>query len=80
MGDQPVDHFAIVTGRIDVPESHYRESVNRVQNIIGRIKKNPRVKEVEVLSMPVDLRSESRFATESGIDRKSSTNKEMTRT
>ena len=76
-GKQPVNHYAIVTGRIDVPENHYRESVNRVQGIIGRIKANTRVKGVEVLSMPVDLRSESRFSTESGVDRKSSANKEM---
>lgn len=76
-GKQPVDHYAVVTGRIDVPESHYRESVNRVQNIINRIKQSPRVKEVEVLSMPVDLRSESRFTTESGVDRKTSANEEM---
>ena len=75
-GKQPVNHYAIVTGRIDVPESHYRESVNRVQNIISRIKQSPRVKEVEVLSMPVDLRSESRFTTESGIDRQRRANEE----
>ena len=76
-GKQPVDHYAIVTGRIDVPESHYRESVNRVQNIISRIKENPRVKQVDVLTMPVDLRSESRFTTESGVDRKGRNNKEL---
>jgi len=74
-GKQPVNHYAIVTGRIDVPENHYRESVNRVQAIIGRIKESSRVKEVEVLSMPVDLRSESRFSTESGTDRKTNANK-----
>jgi len=76
-GKQPVNHYAIVTGRIDVPENHYRESVNRVQGVISRIKANPRVEGVEVLSMPVDLRSESRFSTESGVDRKSNANKEM---
>ena len=76
-GKQPVNHYAIVTGRIDVPENHYRESVNRVQGVIGRIKENPRVKGVEVLSMPVDLRSESRFSTESGVDRQARTNNEM---
>ena len=67
-GKQPVKHDAIITGRIDIPENNYRASVDRIQRIIESLKNNPRIESVEALIMPVDLRSESKFSTESGVD------------
>ncbi|VAW52592.1 hypothetical protein MNBD_GAMMA06-1148 [hydrothermal vent metagenome] len=63
-----VKHSAIVTGRINVPENRYRESVNRIQTIIETLKASSRIENVITLKMPVDLRSESKFSTESGAD------------
>lgn len=62
-----VKHDAIISGRIDEPEHDYRESVNHIQRIIEYLKASPRIENVEVLSMPVDVRSKSQFATESGV-------------
>lgn len=66
----PVKHKAIVTGRIDDPDNNYRASINHIQKIISNLKADPRIEEVETLTMPVDLRPESRFSTESGVDMK----------
>jgi hypothetical protein len=67
-GRPQVKHNAIVTGRIDVPENNYRASIDRIQTIIETIKASPRVENVETLIVPVDLRSESKFSSESGAD------------
>ncbi len=67
-GNLPVKHEAIVTGRIDVPDNNYRESINHIQKIIDYLNANARIENVETLIMPVDLRSESRFSTESGVE------------
>jgi len=64
----PVKHSAIVTGRIDDPEHNYRESINHIERIINYLKANSNVEDVVAIEMPVDLRSESRFSTESGVD------------
>jgi hypothetical protein len=64
---QPVKHNAIVTGRIDVPKSNYRDSINHIQKIITRLESDERVESVETLVHPVDLRPESQFSTESGV-------------
>ncbi|MBE9567590.1 MAG: hypothetical protein IMF14_02765 [Proteobacteria bacterium] len=66
--DQPAKHHAVVTGRIDESEYNYRASVAQIQAIIHLLKESPRVETVEVLKMPVDLRSESKFSTESGVE------------
>ncbi len=66
--DLPVKHHAVVTGRILESEYNYRASIEQIQAIISFLKANPRVETVEALKMPVDLRSESKFATESGVD------------
>lgn len=76
-GNPQVRHSAIVTGRIDVPENNYRDSVNRIQAIVESIKASPRVENVEALTMPVDLRSESMFSTESGADANRHINNEL---
>jgi hypothetical protein len=75
---EPVMHEAVITGRIDVPEDNYRESVNYIQRIIEYTKANPRVDKVDVLLMPVDVRSESKFTTESGLNIKQNNSKAAT--
>ena len=67
-GKHSVKHAAVVTGRIDIPENDYRASVDRIQTIINSLDENSRIEEVEALKMPVDLRSGSKFSTESGVD------------
>ncbi|MDT8282344.1 MAG: hypothetical protein RQ982_05950 [Gammaproteobacteria bacterium] len=66
--DLPVKHHAIVTGRILESEYNYRASIEQIHAIISFLKANPRIETVQALKMPVDLRSESKFATESGVD------------
>lgn len=74
--DSPVQHHAVVTGRILESEYNYRASVAQIHAIISYLKANPRIETVEALKMPVDLRSESKFSTESGIDVKEQGSKE----
>ncbi|MCK5662318.1 MAG: hypothetical protein KAI17_02480, partial [Thiotrichaceae bacterium] len=64
----PVKHNAIVTGRIIESEDNYRASVDQIKTIINHLKSNPRVEDINALVMPVDLRSESKFSTEYGVD------------
>lgn len=66
--DLPAKHHAMITGRIVESEYNYRASIAQINAIISFLKANPRVETVEALKMPVDLRSESKFATESGVD------------
>jgi hypothetical protein len=75
-GKIEVKHDAIVTGRIDVPENNYRASVDSVQTIIKRLQAEPKIESVEAVKIPVDLRPESKFATESGSNIKQIGNKE----
>jgi hypothetical protein len=77
-GKQPVKHGAVVTGRIDIPENNYRDSVDQIQRIIDLLNASARVEKVEALKMPVDLRSESKFSTESGVEIKRRGNLEST--
>ena len=72
----PVKHSAIVTGRIDQSEHKYRESIEQIQVIVHSLKANSRIENAEVLKMPVDLRSESKFSTESGLEMKQSNKSE----
>jgi len=64
----PAKHSAIVTGRIVESEYNYRESIDHIQKIVNTIMASPRIEKVETIAMPVDLRSESKFSTESGVD------------
>lgn len=75
-GKAAVKHSAVVVGRIDDPENNYRASINHIQRIINYLRSNPRIENVETLLMPVDLRSESKFSTESGVDIKRRDNTE----
>jgi len=63
-----VYHDAVITGRIHEPEYNYRASIEHVQKIIAQLKADKRVESVEALKMPVDLRSESNFATQTGVE------------
>ena len=71
-----VKHNAVVTGRIDDPENNYRASIDHIQRIVMYLKADKRIENVETLIMPVDLRSESQFSTESGVDIRRSINSE----
>jgi len=75
-GKLPVQHNAIVIGRIDDPENNYRASIEHIERIIDYLKASPRIDNVETLIMPVDLRSESKFSTESGVEIKQGSNRE----
>ena len=72
----PVKHSAIIMGRIDDPENNYRASIEHIDRIIHSLKGSPLVEDVVALKMPVDLRSESKFATESGVEINRRVNKE----
>ncbi len=71
-----VKHNALLVGRINVSENSYRESINQIKSIIDTLKSNPRIESVNIISMPVDLRSESKFSTESGMNVTSARNKD----
>jgi hypothetical protein len=72
----PVKHGAVITGRIIESEHNYRESVDRIQAIINALNISPRIEYVEPLKMPVDLRSESKFSTASGVNIKQQGNRD----
>ena len=59
-----------MTGRIDDAEQDYRASIDHIHKIINLLQANPRIENVVALKMPVDLRSESKFSTESGVEMK----------
>lgn len=70
-----IQHVAVVTGRIPVRSSNYRESVNKINNIIETLSASERVANVTALRLPVDIRSEKKFASES---RKSTEGEQVT--
>ena len=59
-----VQHVAVVTGRIPVTYNNYRESVNRINNIITTLNSSDRVENVSAISLPVEVRPEKKFASE----------------
>ena len=59
-----VQHVAVVTGRIPVSQNDYRESVNRINNILAMLKNDERVESVSAISLPVEIRPEKKFASE----------------
>jgi hypothetical protein len=75
-GKSSVQHEAIVIGRIDDPENNYRASIEHIERIIDYLKASPRIENIETLKMPVDLRPESKFSTESGVEIKQGMNRE----
>jgi len=67
-GKLAVKHDAVITGRIVESEDDYRASMDQMNTIIDYLRADSRIEKVEALIMPVDLRSESKFSTESGVD------------
>lgn len=60
-----VQHVAVVTGRIPVTYNNYRDTVNRINNIIDTLSDGERVENVSAINLPVEVRPEKKFASES---------------
>ena len=60
-----IQHIAVVTGRIPVTYNNYRESVNKINNIITAMSSSERVESVSAISLPVEVRPDKKFASES---------------
>jgi hypothetical protein len=60
-----VQHVAVVTGRIPVTYNNYRDTVNRINNIITTLSSGERVENVSAINLPVEVRPEKKFASES---------------
>lgn len=60
-----VQHVAIVTGRIPLVFNDYRDTVNRINNIITVLNSGERVEDVSAISLPVEVRPDKKFASES---------------
>jgi hypothetical protein len=59
-----IQHVAVVTGRIKATPNDYRGSVNQINNIIAVLDANDRVEEVSAIDLPVEVRSDKKFASE----------------
>jgi len=68
--DGKIQHVGIVHGRIPVVANNFRDSVNHISNIIRIFQDNKRVAKVEALELPVEVRSDRRFSSESGLSQK----------
>ena len=62
-----IQHVAVVTGRIPVSSNNYRDSVNRINNIITTWSSSDRVAEVSPINLPVEVRPDRKFAAESRV-------------
>jgi len=62
-----VQHVAVVTGRIPVTSTNYRDSVNRINNIITTLSNSDRVENVSPINLPVEVRPEKNFASETRV-------------
>jgi hypothetical protein len=62
-----IQHVAVVTGRIPVSSNNYRDSVNRINNIITTWRSSDRVAEVSPINLPVEVRPDRKFAAESRV-------------
>ncbi|MBT8440728.1 MAG: hypothetical protein KJO91_13425, partial [Gammaproteobacteria bacterium] len=60
-----VQHIAVVTGRIRIASSKYRDSVDQIDNIITLLNSSERIVEVSAIDLPVEVRPEKKFASES---------------
>lgn len=65
--DYPVQHVAILKGRIQIPSDNYRASVKQIEAIVTALKGNPRIKSVKTLEVPVEVRPEKKFSDDSGV-------------
>lgn len=67
--DNDLRHAAVIRGRISVSSDNYSESVDRIEQIIAALTDHERIVKAEAIDMPVEIRSEKKFAAESGIDK-----------
>ncbi|MDH5389029.1 MAG: hypothetical protein OEY06_11360, partial [Gammaproteobacteria bacterium] len=65
--ENPVRHIGIVHGRIAVSDKDYRGSVSQVNRIVAALSQHKRIKNVEAIEMPVEVRPEKAFTDESGL-------------
>ena len=66
--EDPIRHVGIIHGRIAVSDSDYRGSVSQVNRIVAALSQHKRIQNVEVIEMPVEVRSEKAFTDESGLN------------
>jgi hypothetical protein len=64
--DAPIEHIAVVTGRIPYTVGEYRSTVNQINNIISVLQQQDQISEVNAISLPVETRPEKKFESESG--------------
>jgi hypothetical protein len=64
---EPVEHVAIIKGRISISDENYRGSVTQVNKIISTLMKHERIEFVEAIDMPVEVRPERNLSSESGL-------------
>jgi hypothetical protein len=62
-----IKHVAVITGRIPVSLNNYRDSVNRINNIITTLNSSDRIEDVSAINLPVEVRPDKKFASESGV-------------
>ena len=60
-----VQHVAVVTGRIPARSNNYRDSVDKINNIITTLSSSEGVEAVSAISLPVEVRPDKKFASES---------------
>ncbi len=53
------------------------DAIEQIQAIVNSLQANPRIESAEVIKMPVDLRPESKFSTESGVEIKQANKKKI---
>ena len=61
-----IKHVAVVSGRIPVAFNNYRDTVNRINNIITTLNSSDRIEDVSAINLPVEVRPDRKFASESG--------------
>ena len=69
--DGAIQHIGIVHGRIPVVTNNFRDSVDHISNIIRLLRDDKRVANVEALELPVEVRSDKKFSSESGVSKTS---------
>lgn len=69
-GDE-VRHNAVISGRIAISNHDYSASVDKIQEVIDTLGEHERVVSVEAIDMPVEIRSDKKFAAESGVSQDS---------
>ncbi|MBT8439126.1 MAG: hypothetical protein KJO91_05310, partial [Gammaproteobacteria bacterium] len=60
-----VQHVAVVSGRIRIASSRYRDSVNQINSIISALSASERIAEVSAIDLPVEVRPDKKFASDS---------------